>query len=208
LIRDEAIDVLAEQAGVADHVRQITARAMKGELDFTDSLRERVALLAGMPEQAVHEVRESLELTPGAATFVRTLRRLGFYVGVVSGGFTAVISRFVGELALDFAVANELEIVDGVLTGQLVGPVVDGAGKAEALARFADKFGVPMSQTVAVGDGANDIAMLEQAGLGIAFNGKAALRAAADAAVNLPHLDSVLFVLGISADEIAEAAAE
>lgn len=206
LIRGETIDALAERAGAAEEVRAITAAAMAGEIDFAASLRERVALLAGLPEYVLAEVRDELELTPGAATFVRTLRRLGYHVGVVSGGFTSVISRFVSELDLDFAAANELEIVDGVLTGRVLGPVVDAAGKAEALSRFAEKFDVPLSQTVAVGDGANDVAMLERAGLGIAFNAKAALRAAADAAVNVPYLDSVLFVLGVTRDDIAEAA--
>jgi phosphoserine phosphatase len=206
LIREEAIDVLAERAGVAAQVSDITARAMAGELDFAESLRERVALLAGLPESVVEEVRADLRLTAGAATFVRTLRRLGYYVGIVSGGFTAMTSRFVDELHLDFAAANDLEIVDGVLTGRMLGAIVDRAGKAEALARFAEKFGVPLSQTVAVGDGANDIDMLEAAGLGIAFNAKSALRAAADTSVNLPYLDSVLFVLGVTREEIAEAA--
>ncbi|HEY2272795.1 MAG TPA: phosphoserine phosphatase SerB [Jatrophihabitantaceae bacterium] len=207
LIQHEAIDVLAEVAGVGDEVRAITARAMADELDFAESLRERVALLAGLPEQRLDEVRSSLELTRGAETFVRTLRRLGFYVGVVSGGFTAFTDRFVAELGLDFAAANELEIVDGVLTGRVLEPVLDRPGKAEALSRFAEKFGVPLSQTVAVGDGANDIDMLEAAGLGIAFNAKSALRAAADASVNLPYLDTVLFVLGIGRDDIDAASA-
>jgi phosphoserine phosphatase len=207
LIQHEAIDVLAEVAGVGDEVRAITARAMADELDFAESLRERVALLAGLPEQRLDEVRSSLELTRGAETFVRTLRRLGFYVGVVSGGFTAFTDRFVAELGLDFAAANELEIVDGVLTGRVLEPVLDRPGKAEALSRFAEKFGVPLSQTVAVGDGANDIDMLEAAGLGIAFNAKSALRAAADASVDLPYLDTVLFVLGIGRDDIDAASA-
>jgi phosphoserine phosphatase len=208
LIREEAIDVLAAQAGVADRVAEITARTMAGELDFAASLRERVALLTGLPEQRLARVRDALRLTPGARTFVRTLRRLGYYVGVVSGGFTAFTGRFVQELGLDFAAANELEIVDGVLTGRVLDPIVDRAGKAEALRRFADKYGVPLSQTVAVGDGANDIDMLEAAGLGIAFNAKSALRAAADTSVNLPYLDSLLFVLGISREEIDEASSE
>ena len=208
LIRQEAIDVLAEYAGVQEEVAAITARAMAGELDFAQSLRERVALLRGLPQSRVDEARERLQLTPGARTFVRTLRRLGYHVGVVSGGFTVFTDRFVDELDLDFAAANELEIVDGVLTGRVLGQIVDRAGKAEALRRFADKFGVPLSQTVAVGDGANDIDMLEAAGLGIAFNARSALRAAADTSVNLPFLDSVLFVLGISREEIDEAAAD
>ena len=206
LIQDEGIDVLAERAGVGARVAELTARAMAGELDFEQSLRARVALLEGLPLAEVHGVRDDLRLTPGARTFVRTLKRLGYQVGVVSGGFTVFTDRFVTELDLDFAAANELEVADGKLTGGLLGPIVDRAGKAEALRRFADKFAVPLSQTVAVGDGANDIDMLETAGLGIAFNAKAALRAAADTSVNQPFLDSVLFVLGISGAEIAEAA--
>jgi phosphoserine phosphatase len=207
LIRQEAIDVLAEQAGVGDRVARITARAMAGELDFAESLRARVALFAGFPESRLDAVRDALEFTPGAHTFVRTLRRLGYHVGVVSGGFTAITNRLVDELGLDFAAANELEIADGMLTGRLIEPILDRAGKAEALRRFAAKFGVPLSQTVAVGDGANDVDMLGQAGLGIAFNAKSVLRAAADTSVNLPYLDSVLFVLGVTRAEIEEAAA-
>lgn len=205
LIQDEGIDVLATRAGVGEQVAHVTARAMAGELDFTESLVRRVELLAGLPVSDVYAARDTLRLTPGARTFVHTLRRLGFHVGVVSGGFTVFTDRFVAELALDFAAANELEVADGRLTGRLVGEVVDRAGKAKALTRFAEQFGVPLSQTVAVGDGANDIDMLDAAGLGIAFNAKAALRAAADTSVNVPYLDSVLFVLGISRDEIVEA---
>ncbi len=208
LIQDEAIDVLARRAGVGAEVAAITARAMAGELDFNESLLARVELLAGLTTDDLDAVRDELRLTPGAQTFVRTLRRLGYYVGVVSGGFTFVTDRFVHELGLDFAAANELELVDGVVTGRLVGETVDRAGKARALARFADHHRIPMSQTVAVGDGANDIDMLEAAGLGVAFNGKAALRRAADASVNQPHLDSVLFLLGISDADVAEAAQE
>jgi phosphoserine phosphatase len=206
LIRDEAIDVLATRAGVGEQVRAITERTMAGELDFAESLRSRVALLAGLSLGEVEAVRDGLTLTPGARTFVRTLRRLGFHVGMVSGSFTILTDRFITELGLEFAAANELEIIDGVVTGRVLGEIVDRAGKADALRRFAEKYGVPMSQTVAVGDGANDIDMLEAAGLGIAFNAKAALRAAADTSVNLPYLDTVLFVLGISRDEIDEAA--
>ena len=206
LIRDEAIDVLAERAGVGGEVAGITERAMAGELDFAASLQARVSLLAGLPVAELEAVRDSLQLTAGARTFVRTLRRVGYHVGVVSGGFTFMTDRFEKELELDFAAANELEIVDGVVTGRLVGPIVDRPGKAAALKRFAEQFGVPLSQTVAVGDGANDIDMLEAAGLGVAFNAKSALRDAADTAVNLPYLDTVLFMLGISGDDVAEAA--
>ena len=176
LIQDEAIDVLAERAGVGPAVADVTARAMAGELDFAASLRERVGLLAGLRIKDLEAVRDSLQLTPGARTFVRTLHRVGYHVGVVSGGFTFVTDRFVEELGLDFAAANELEIVDGALTGRIVGEIVDRAGKATALRHFAASFGVPLEQTVAVGDGANDIDMLETAGLGVAFNAKAALR--------------------------------
>jgi len=206
LIQDEAIDVLAERAGVGAEVAGITARTMAGELDFTESLRARVSLLAGLTQADLDSVCASLRLTPGARTFVRTLHRVGYYVGVVSGGFTFVTDRFVDELGLDFAAANELELLDGVVTGRLAGPIVDRAGKADALIAFAEQFGVPVSQTVAVGDGANDIDMLEVAGLGVAFNAKTALRRAADTSVNLPYLDTVLFVLGISDEDVAEAA--
>jgi phosphoserine phosphatase len=206
LIQDEAIDVLAERAGVGAEVAAITSRTMRGELDFATSLRARVALLAGLPMAELEHVRDGLRLTPGARTFVRTLRRLGYHVGVVSGGFTFVTARFVKELDLEFAAANELEVLDGAVTGRVVGPILDRAGKATALRRFAAQFGVPLSQTVAVGDGANDIDMLEAAGLGVAFNAKSALRDAADASVNLPYLDTVLFVLGISGDDVQEAA--
>ena len=159
----------------------ITARAMAGELDFR---RRRCAsgspCSPGLPKSASTRCALRCSSRPEARTFVRTLRRLGYYVGVVSGSFTAFTDRFVDELGLDFAAANELEIVDGVLTGRVLEPIMDRAGKADALRRFADKFGVPLSQTVAVGDGANDIDMLETAGLSIAFNAKPALRAAAD----------------------------
>ncbi|MFN2518102.1 MAG: phosphoserine phosphatase SerB, partial [Jatrophihabitantaceae bacterium] len=202
LLRDEAIDVLAERAGVGEQVSAITERAMAGELEFSESLRSRVALLAGLPVAELEAVRDGLRLTPGASTVVRTLQRLGYHVGVVSGGFTVFTDRFVAELGLDFAAANELEVVDGRVTGNVLGPIIDRAGKAAALERFAAQFGVPLSQTVAVGDGANDIDMIVAAGLGIAFNPRSALRAAADVSATVPFLDTVLFVLGISDEEI------
>ncbi|MDQ2836801.1 MAG: phosphoserine phosphatase SerB [Actinomycetota bacterium] len=205
LVQGEGIDELAKRAGVADQVAAITALAMRGELDFTESLTARVGLLAGLPLAEVEQVRDELLLTPGARTLVRTLKRLGYAVGVVSGGFTVLTDRFVAELGLDFAAANELEVIDGRLTGQVVGTVVDRAGKAGALRRFARQFGVPLAQTVAIGDGANDIDMLRTAGLGIAFNGKAALRESAEVTVNTPFLDAVLYILGISRSEIEAA---
>ncbi|MBN9619113.1 MAG: phosphoserine phosphatase SerB, partial [Actinobacteria bacterium] len=153
LIQDEAIDVLAARAGIGEQVAAITERAMAGGMEFAESLQARVALLAGLTVDDLTAVRDRLRLTPGARTFVRTLRRLGYQVGVVSGGFTFFTDRFVAELELDFAAANELEVVDGVVTGRVLGPIVDRAGKADALERFAAQFGVPLCQTVAVGDG-------------------------------------------------------
>ncbi|MFJ6676019.1 phosphoserine phosphatase SerB [Actinosynnema sp. NPDC091369] len=205
LIQGEVIEMLAAHVGVEPQVKEITDAAMRGELDFTESLRRRVALLEGLDESVLDEVAGSLELTPGARTTVRTLKRLGFRCGVVSGGFTRVIQRLVDELGLDFCAANELEIVDGKLTGRVVGEVVDRAGKAVALRRFADEQGITLAQTVAVGDGANDIDMLGAAGLGIAFNAKPALREVADTALSHPFLDAVLFVLGVTRAEVEAA---
>jgi phosphoserine phosphatase len=205
LIQGEVIELLAEEAGVLDRVGDITARAMAGELDFEQALRERVALLAGLEAAAIDRVRERITLTPGARTFVRTLRRLGFKVAVVSGGFTAFTDALAAELGIDHAVANELEVVDGRLTGGLVGRVVDRARKAEVLREVAALEGIGPEQTVAVGDGANDLDMLAAAGLGIAFNAKAVVREAADTTVSVPYLDAVLFLLGIRRDEVEEA---
>jgi phosphoserine phosphatase len=205
LVQGEVIEMLAARAGAEAEVRAVTEAAMRGEIDFTESLRRRVAVLAGLPEPVLGEVANELELTPGARTTIRTLKRLGFRCGVVSGGFTRVISRLVEDLALDFYAANELEVVDGRLTGRVVGEVVDRPGKAVALRRFADAYDIPLEQCVAVGDGANDIDMLTTAGLGIAFNAKPALREVADTALSHPYLDVVLFVLGITRDEVERA---
>ena len=158
---------------------------MRGELNFTESLERRVGLLEGLPESVLDEVADAVALTPGARTTVRTLKRLGFRCGVVSGGFSRIIDRIVADLGLDFAAANELEVVDGKLTGRVVGEVVDRAGKATALRRFADEYGIPLAQCVAVGDGANYLDMIAAAGLGIAFNAKPVVRDAADTALTL-----------------------
>jgi phosphoserine phosphatase len=208
LIQGEVIEMLAVYAGAYDEVAAVTAAAMAGELDFEASLRARVRLLAGVPQSALDEVRAQVQLTPGARTLVRTVHRLGYVVGVVSGGFTHVVDPIAADLELDFAAANTLEIVNGVITGEILGPIIDRAGKAAALERFAAEAGVPLAQTVAVGDGANDLEMLARAGLGIAFNAGPVLRAAADASVNVPYLDAVLFLLGISREEIAAADAD
>lgn len=205
LITGEVIEMLAERAGAGAAVAAVTEAAMRGEIDFAESLHKRVATLAGLPAEVVDEVAEQLELTPGARTTIRTLRRLGFHCGVVSGGFRQVIDPLAHDLMLDFVAANELEIVDGHLTGRVVGEVVDRAGKAKALRDFAEQAGVPMEQTVAVGDGANDIDMLTAAGLGVAFNAKPALREVADASLSHPYLDTVLFILGVTRAEIEAA---
>jgi phosphoserine phosphatase len=205
LIQGEVIEMLAAKAGREDEVREVTEAAMRGELDFAQSLEQRVAALAGLPESVLDEVADSLEFMPGARTTVRTLKRLGFRCGVVSGGFTPIIDRLAVDLGLDFSVANDLEIVDGKLTGRVLGEIVDRPGKATALRRFAAEFDVPLAQCVAIGDGANDIDMLSTAGLGVAFNAKPALREVADTALSHPYLDVVLFVLGVTRAEVEAA---
>jgi phosphoserine phosphatase len=205
LVQGEVIEMLAARAGAEGRVAAITEAAMRGELDFAQSLQQRVAALAGLPATVIDEVADQLELMPGARTTLRTLRRLGFHCGVVSGGFRRIIEPLAEELMLDFVAANELEIVDGTLTGRVVGPILDRPGKAKALRDFAQQAGVPMAQTVAVGDGANDIDMLAAAGLGVAFNAKPALREVADASLSHPYLDTVLFLLGVTRGEIEAA---
>ncbi|NHC45406.1 phosphoserine phosphatase SerB [Motilibacter aurantiacus] len=205
LIQGEVIEMLAEHAGAEAEVAKVTEAAMRGELDFAASLHARVALLEGLPESVFGEVRAAVRLTPGARTLVRTLKRLDHRVAVVSGGFTQVVDPLAAELGLDFAAANTLEVVDGRLTGRIVGDVVDRAGKATALERFARECDVPLEQTVAIGDGANDLDMLARAGLGVAFNAKPVVRAAADTAVTVPYLDAVLYLLGIPREEVEEA---
>lgn len=205
LIQDEVIELLAGHAGREAEVRAVTDAAMRGDLDFTESLRERVAVLAGLPERVLDEVSDQVRLTPGARTLVRTLHRLGFTVALVSGGFTPIVRSIAADLGIRHVRANDLEVVDGRLTGQVVGAVVDRAGKAAALREFAAAEGLPLSRTVAIGDGANDLDMLQTAGLGVAFNAKPVVRSQADTSVNVPYLDTVLFLLGISREEIEEA---
>ena len=205
LIAGEVIDLLAARAGCAAQMAKITDAAMRGELDFAASLRERVAMLAGLDESVLDEVRQELRLAPGARTLVRTLRRLGYRCGLVSGGFTQIIDHLAADLGMDYAAANTLQISGGKLTGQLAGPVIDRAGKADALRRFAAQAGVPVSQAVAVGDGANDLDMIAAAGLGVAFNARQVVRDAADASVSVPYLDAVLYLLGVHRDDIEAA---
>jgi phosphoserine phosphatase len=208
LIQDEVIELIARHAGCEAQVRAITERAMRGEMDFAESLHARVALLAGVDVGALDEVRREVRLTPGARTLVRTLKRLGFRVAVVSGGFSAVVDPLAAELGIDHARSNVLEVRDGRLTGRVVGAVIDRAAKAAALVEFAALEGVPLDRTVAIGDGANDLDMLAVAGLGIAFNAKPLVRARADTGINVPFLDPVLYLLGITREEIEQADAE
>ena len=205
MIQQEVIELLAAHCGREAEVAEVTARAMAGELDFEESLRARVATLAGLPASVLDEVRATVELTPGARTLVRTLKRLGFTVGLVSGGFIEIVGALADDLGIDHARANRLEIEDGRLTGRVVGEVVDRAGKARALREFAEQEGLPLSRTVAIGDGANDLDMLDVAGLGVAFNAKPIVQEQAQTSVNVPYLDSVLYLLGISREEIEEA---
>lgn len=205
LIQGEVIEMLAAEAGREAEVAAVTEAAMRGELDFAESLHQRVRALEGLDAEVIDRVAASIELTAGARTTIRTLNRLGYHCGVVSGGFRQVIEPLAAELELDFVRANTLEIVDGKLTGRVVGEVIDRAGKARALETFARERGVPMEQTVAVGDGANDMDMLAAAGLGIAFNAKPALREVADATVDHPYLDAVLYMLGVTRDEVEAA---
>ena len=204
LISQEVIELLGAKAGVVEQVKGITDRAMSGEIDFEESLRERVALLKGLPASVLEEVRAEISLTPGAKTLVSTLQKLGHTVAVVSGGFIDVIEPLLKSLDISHYRANTLEIQEGVLTGGLVGTIVDRAAKAQALRDFAAIEKVEIEQTVAIGDGANDLDMIALAGLGIAFNAKPAVRAAADSALSAPYLDSVLYLLGISREDVEE----
>jgi phosphoserine phosphatase len=205
VLQDEAIDMLADQAGCAAEVAAITAAAMRGEIDYAAALRERVALLAGLDAVVLEQLIGKLRLTPGARTLIRTLKRLGYRCGVVSGGFSQVTDWLTAEFGLDYAAANTLEITGGKLTGRITGELIDRPGKERMLREFAARAKVPLSQTVAVGDGANDLDMIAAAGLGIAFNAKPAVRSAADTSVSVPFLDAILFLLGISREDVEAA---
>lgn len=203
-IQEEVIELLAAHAGVESEVAEITHRAMNGELDFEQSLRARVRMLAGLPATVLADVQKQITLTPGAATLSRTLQRLGFQVALVSGGFLEVVQPLAERLGVTNVRANQLEIRGGKLTGDLIGPIIDRAAKAEALRHFADLYDIPMTRTIAIGDGANDLDMLNTAALGIAFNAKPYVRDAAYASVNTPYLDTVLYVMGITRDQIEQ----
>jgi phosphoserine phosphatase len=190
-IQQEAIELLAAKAGVLDEVARITTSAMRGELDFAQSLMARVALLQGLGEDAIFQVQQEIRLTDGAAELVALLHEKGHCISLVSGGFTNILQPIVDDLEIDFYKANTLEILDGKLTGKVIGAIVDRAAKAEALREFAQKCAVELANTVAIGDGANDLDMMQIAGISIAFNAKPIVEAAADYSIKEPSLRSV-----------------
>ncbi|MDJ0356721.1 phosphoserine phosphatase SerB [Paenarthrobacter sp. PH39-S1] len=197
LIQQEVIELLAAHAGTEAEVAEVTEAAMRGELDFAQSLHARVATLAGLPDTVLADVGARIRLSVGAERLVREARAAGHIVAAVSGGFAQILVPLAASLELDFALANELEIVDGVLTGRVLGAVVDRAAKAAALRRWSTAEGIDPAHTVAIGDGANDLDMMAAAALSVAFNAKPAVRAAADAQINLPNLDIALQLAGI-----------
>ncbi len=205
LIQQEVIDLLAREAGVEERVSEITAAAMAGEIDFEESLRERVGLLKGLDEEALKRVAASITVTPGARTFIRTLKRLGMKTAIVSAGFTRFANQLAADLDIDYSLSNTLELEDGLLTGGLSGEVVDGPRKATFLKELAAKEDIPVEQVVAIGDGANDLDMLAAAGLGIAFNAKPLVKEKADTSLSVPFLDAILFVMGVRRDHVEAA---
>ncbi|MEL0081667.1 MAG: phosphoserine phosphatase SerB [Gammaproteobacteria bacterium] len=196
LIEVEVIDELARAAGVGERVAEITERTMQGELDFTASFRERLALLEGLDESLLHQIAEQLPITEGAEKLISNLRELGYKTAILSGGFSYFGRHLQRRLGIDHVYANELEIVDGKVTGRVSGQVVDGARKAELLEQIAAQEGIRLEQTIAVGDGANDLPMLGKAGLGIAFRAKPLVRESADHALSTLGLDGILYLIG------------
>lgn len=202
LIENEVINLLAEEAGVGDQVAEITASALRGEMDFEASLRERVVLLEGLGEDALGRVAQRITVTPGARTFIRTLKRMGMKTAIVSAGFTRFANALAADLGIDYSLSNTLDVKNGVLTGRLAGEFVDGPRKATFLKEIAANEGISPAQVVAVGDGANDLDMLAAAGLGIAFNAKPVVRESADTSVSVPYLDAILFLMGVRRDHV------
>ena len=196
-IQQEAIELLAAKAGVLEEVARITESAMRGELDFAESLIARVSLLKGLPETVFDQVRKEISLTPGAAELVELLHHKGHCVSLVSGGFVNIMQPIVDELKIDYFVANTLEVIDGHLTGKVLGEIVDRAAKAIALKEFAAQAGVDIANTVAIGDGANDLDMMAIAGISIAFNAKPIVAVAADYSINEPSLAPVASIIGL-----------
>jgi len=204
LIRIEVIDELARAYGVGEQVARITERAMQGEMDYDESLRQRVGLLEGLDEQVLRDIAANLPLTEGAETLIRVLKRLGYRTAILSGGFSVAAEALMARLGIDQAHSNVLEVVDGKLTGRTLGPIVNARRKAELLESIAQAEGILLDQVIAVGDGANDLLMLERAGLGIAFRAKPKLRQAADTSITAGGLDSILFFLGLTTRELQE----
>jgi phosphoserine phosphatase len=202
LIENEVINLLADEAGLGDEVARITEAALRGDIDFEQSLRRRVSLLAGLDESAITLVADRITLTKGAKTFVRTLKRLGLVTAIVSAGFTRFADALAADLGIDYSLSNTLEIENRRLTGGLTGEIVDGPAKARFLTSVAEAEDVPLSQVVAVGDGANDLEMLAAAGLGIAFNSKPIVEEKADTAISVPFLDAILFLMGIRREHV------
>ncbi|HRA68836.1 MAG TPA: phosphoserine phosphatase SerB [Caldilinea sp.] len=202
LINQEVIDLLGEEAGVGEQVAQITERAMRGELDFRQSLTRRVALLAGLPEETLATVAARIRLTDGAELVTSTLKRLGYKIGILSGGFDYFGKRLQEQLGFDYMYANRLEIVDGRLTGRVLGAIIDGPRKAALLREIAAAEGLRLEQTIAVGDGANDLPMLSVAGLGVAFHAKPLVRRQASGAISDMGLDGLLYLIGIREREL------
>lgn len=205
LIQAEVIDELAEAAGVGERVSAITEAAMNGELDFEQSLVQRVALLEGLDEGVLSQIAEQLPIMPGAERLIRTLRSLGYRTAILSGGFTYFGEHLKEQLGIDYVYANELEIKNGKLTGRVAGPVVDGARKAALLGELAERENLRLEQTIAVGDGANDLPMLDAAGLGIAFHAKPKVRASAEQVISNLGLDGILYLIGMSDREVQQA---
>ena len=203
LIRIEVIDELARAHGVGDQVKAITRRAMAGEMDYDQSLRERVALLRGLDARVLYELAAGLPLTEGAETLLRVLQRLGYRTAVISGGFSVAAEALQKRLGIDFAWSNTLEIEGGVLTGRVIGPIVNAQRKADILEELARRENVPLDQVIAIGDGANDLLMLQKAGHGIAFHAKPKLREAAHTSISAMGLDAILYLLGITGRDVA-----
>ncbi|MEY4276319.1 MAG: phosphoserine phosphatase SerB [Actinomycetota bacterium] len=197
LIQDEVIELLADFAGTREHVAAVTERAMRGELDFAESLRERVATLAGLPVEVLKRAKERIRLSVGAKELISAVHAAGGRVGAVSGGFSQILQPLANELSLDYNRANELEIVDGKLTGRVLGAIVDRKAKADALVEWAHDFGVSPNEVAAIGDGANDLDMFEVAGISFAYNAKPMVRKAADVAIDVPDLSLVIRHLGL-----------